>query len=775
MWNADPPSSSVTRDAHTKLKGHVMRGLDHDSASHIDVPRNSHVGLNVTRSRPLVFVRGSMNTEAYCTILDNEMLPRLWRFYGMDPCYFQDDNTRCHVSRATMQWYADNNVRRLDWPSHSPDFNPIEHLWDELDHRTPAQPVTECAYIKDAATSFHFSVFSYSEVALDTLNLVGKIGFGCVGDTAVCFARRTDLTLPSAAPHTRIISVYSANVYSTMLIGETKAREWGSRQGRRRVPSGGCGEAAARALTSHQVKPSSVSGGVAPGLSHLRIVLDDPAGRPFISGISCFPRFCTRAVIHFTLATYKMLATPREEFTQKRCSRRESGEVVAEMFEGQGQQGRHHSVSQWCVRRRIYHPCQQSDAPPPRQRLSLRHFRLAREPIFRPSTYERRKKTRKNPVDRNSHGLGAHQKVDFPTPLTTGYVGPPSEIPGGSLTPPMVRLLAYQLGEPIPGRVASRFSNVRIVPDDATASRWIFSWISRFPRSFIPSGAAPYSPRFTFIGSRDPDVKSCPNLSTTLTLNPFHYIATIGGMTDSSKPTAAYDVSAPSWDWSAAITWQLGDWLDVIGHAYAYIISRKKKGETAEKPSLTTTAVKDTLSRLASAASHLSLILHLRCLFGHSRANVSYDSAINYFGIGICSVIDFFERYSYSRISINLFGAAIDAFKYDVDSAIDFFGWVTYHNVAIEDFLKASLVGEETSINLKASVSMPRRRQRVPYQHVSEFERVTMIGLRETGLSYRDISDRTGHGATTMMRVWNQWSYKATSGYWNPQCDHSMV
>ncbi|KAJ8872109.1 hypothetical protein PR048_025711 [Dryococelus australis] len=77
---------------------------------------------------PLVFVRGSINTEAYCNILDNEMLPALWHFYGMDPCYFQDDNARCHVSRATMQWYADNNVRRLDWPAQSPDRNPIEHF-----------------------------------------------------------------------------------------------------------------------------------------------------------------------------------------------------------------------------------------------------------------------------------------------------------------------------------------------------------------------------------------------------------------------------------------------------------------------------------------------------------------------------------------------------------------------------------------------------------------------------------------------------------------------
>ncbi|KAJ8894792.1 hypothetical protein PR048_000099 [Dryococelus australis] len=37
------------------------------------------------------------------------------------------------------KWYADNNVRRLDWPAQSPDLNPVEHLWDELDRRAMAR------------------------------------------------------------------------------------------------------------------------------------------------------------------------------------------------------------------------------------------------------------------------------------------------------------------------------------------------------------------------------------------------------------------------------------------------------------------------------------------------------------------------------------------------------------------------------------------------------------------------------------------------------------
>ncbi|KAJ8881348.1 hypothetical protein PR048_017829 [Dryococelus australis] len=36
-------------------------------------------------------------------------------------------------------WYADNNVRLLDWPAQRPDLDTVEHIWDELDRRVRAR------------------------------------------------------------------------------------------------------------------------------------------------------------------------------------------------------------------------------------------------------------------------------------------------------------------------------------------------------------------------------------------------------------------------------------------------------------------------------------------------------------------------------------------------------------------------------------------------------------------------------------------------------------
>ncbi len=97
---------------------------------------------------------GDINGKLYCRILEGNLKPTYQKFFPQgekgEQWYFQQDNDSSHTCAAARNWFHRNGVTVLEFPPWSPDLNPIENLWSQLEMAVDTHNATDEAELEQA-------------------------------------------------------------------------------------------------------------------------------------------------------------------------------------------------------------------------------------------------------------------------------------------------------------------------------------------------------------------------------------------------------------------------------------------------------------------------------------------------------------------------------------------------------------------------------------------------------------------------------------------------
>ena len=75
----------------------------------------------------LVVMEGKQNSARYINVLEKSLFPFMNHLNSKN-AIFQQDNAAIHTSKLMKDWFKARNIEVLDWPTKSPNLNPIENM-----------------------------------------------------------------------------------------------------------------------------------------------------------------------------------------------------------------------------------------------------------------------------------------------------------------------------------------------------------------------------------------------------------------------------------------------------------------------------------------------------------------------------------------------------------------------------------------------------------------------------------------------------------------------
>ena len=101
---------------------------------------NAWAGIWKSGRTDIVTFTENLDAELYWKIL-KQNLPHIKKMLGQKKVKIQMDNDKKHTCRLALDFYKNNKIEKLDWPSYSPDLNPIENLWSIIKQKLEKEDI----------------------------------------------------------------------------------------------------------------------------------------------------------------------------------------------------------------------------------------------------------------------------------------------------------------------------------------------------------------------------------------------------------------------------------------------------------------------------------------------------------------------------------------------------------------------------------------------------------------------------------------------------------